>query len=76
MGISKYTLYKVVQVRQGIGSMARDHEAYGKYGHPDLTGTTLTLYGKQKKTRTVEISSGSPVLSGSGASAPIPNLCL
>src|SRR4029077_16396211 len=39
-----------------IGSMARDHEAYGKYGHPDLTGTTLTLYGKQKKTRTVEIS--------------------
>jgi hypothetical protein len=39
-----------------IGSMARDHEAYGKYGHPDLTGTTLTLYGKQHKTRTVEIS--------------------
>ncbi len=39
-----------------IGSMARDHEAYGKYGHPDLTGTTLTLYGKQHKTRTVEIT--------------------
>jgi len=39
-----------------IGSMARDHEAYGKYGHPDLTGTTLTLYGKHHKTRTVEIS--------------------
>ena len=39
-----------------IGSMARDHEAYGKHGHPDLTGTTLTLYGKHHKTRTVEIS--------------------
>ncbi len=39
-----------------IGSMARDHEAYGKYGHPDLTGTTLTLYGKHHKTRTVEIN--------------------
>ena len=36
-----------------IGSMARDHEAYGKYGDPDLTGTTLTLYGKHHK---VEIS--------------------
>jgi hypothetical protein len=36
--------------------MARDHEAYGKYRHPDLTGTTLTLYGKQNKTRTVEIT--------------------
>ena len=39
-----------------IGSMARDHEAYGKYGDPDLTGTTLTLYGKHHKTRTVEIT--------------------
>lgn len=39
-----------------IGSMARDHEAYGKYRHPELTGTTLTLCGKQNKTRTVEIS--------------------
>lgn len=39
-----------------IGSMARDHEAYGKYRDPDLTGTTLTLFGKQNKTRTVEIS--------------------
>ena len=39
-----------------IGSMARDHEAYGKYGHADLTGTTLTLYGKHHKTRTVEIT--------------------
>jgi hypothetical protein len=39
-----------------IGSMARDHEAYGKYGHPDLIGTTLTLYGKHHKTRTVEIT--------------------
>jgi integrase len=38
-----------------IGSMARDHEAYG-CRYPDLTGTTLTLYGKQHKTRTVEIS--------------------
>ena len=34
----------------------RDHEAYGKYGLPELTGTTLTLYGKHRKTRTVEIS--------------------
>jgi integrase len=39
-----------------IGSMARDHEAYGRYGDPDLTGTTLTLYGKHHKTRTVEIA--------------------
>jgi integrase len=39
-----------------IGSMARDHEAYGKYGHPDLTGTALTPYGKHHKTRTVEIN--------------------
>jgi integrase len=38
------------------GSMARDHEAYGKYGDPDLTGTTLTLYGKHHKTRTVEVT--------------------
>jgi integrase len=38
-----------------VGSMARDHEAYGKYGDPDLTGTTLTLYGKHH-TRTVEIT--------------------
>jgi integrase len=38
-----------------IGSMARDHEAYGcQYG--DLTGTILTIRGKQHKTRTVEIS--------------------
>lgn len=39
-----------------IGSMARDHEVYGKYGHPDLTATTLTLYGKHHKTRTVGIT--------------------
>jgi integrase len=38
-----------------IGSMARDHEAYG-CRYRDLTGTTLTVYGKQDKTRTVEIS--------------------
>ncbi len=38
-----------------IGSMARDHEAYG-CRYRDLTGTTLTLYGKQDKSRTVEIS--------------------
>ena len=36
--------------------MARDHEAHGKYGDPGLTGTTLTLYGKHHKTRTVEIT--------------------
>ena len=38
-----------------IGSMARDCEAYG-CRYRDLTGTTLTLYGKQNRTRTVEIS--------------------
>ena len=38
-----------------IGSMARDHEACG-CRYRDLTGTTLTLYGKRDKTRTVEIS--------------------
>jgi integrase len=38
-----------------LGTMARDAEAHKcKYTH--LTGTTLTLYGKQNKTRTVEIS--------------------
>jgi hypothetical protein len=36
--------------------MARDHEAYGKYRHPEVTGTTLTLYVKQNRTRSVEIS--------------------
>ena len=34
---------------------ARDHEAFG-CRYSDLSGTTLTLYGKQHKTRTVEIS--------------------
>ena len=38
-----------------IGSMVRDHEAYGCC-YSDLTGTTLTVRGKQHKTRTVEIS--------------------
>jgi integrase len=38
-----------------LGTMARDAEAHKcKYTH--LTGTTLTIYGKQNKTRTVEIS--------------------
>ena len=38
-----------------IGSMVRDHEAQmAKYS--DLTGTTLTVHGKQHKTRTVEVS--------------------
>ena len=38
-----------------IGTMVRDHEAHiAKY--TDLTGTTLTVHGKQHKTRTVEIS--------------------
>jgi len=37
-----------------IGTMVRDHEAQmAKYS--DLTGTTLTVHGKQHKTRTVEI---------------------
>jgi integrase len=38
-----------------IGSMVRDSEAFG-CRYRDLTGTTLTIYGKQHKTRTVEIS--------------------
>jgi integrase/recombinase XerD len=38
-----------------IGSMVRDEEGY-TCRYTDLTGTTLTLYGKQDKTRTVEIS--------------------
>jgi hypothetical protein len=38
-----------------IGSMAREHEAYN-CRYRDLTATTLTLYGKQHRTRTVEIS--------------------
>ena len=38
-----------------LGSMARDAEAH-RCRYRDLTGTTLTLYGKQNKTRTVEIS--------------------
>jgi integrase len=38
-----------------IGTMVRDHEAQmAKYS--DFTGTTLTVHGKQHKTRTVEIS--------------------
>lgn len=38
-----------------IGTMVRDREAQvAKY--TDLTGTTLTVHGKQHKTRTVEIS--------------------
>jgi len=38
-----------------IRTMVRDHEAQiAKYS--DLTGTTLTVHGKQHKTRTVEIS--------------------
>jgi integrase len=38
-----------------IGTMVRDHEAQ-KANYSDLTGTTLTVHGKQHKTRTVEIS--------------------
>jgi hypothetical protein len=34
-----------------IGSMVRDHEAYGSR-YSDLTGVTLTIRGKQRKTRT------------------------
>jgi integrase len=38
-----------------IGSMVRDEEAQAAR-YSDLTGTTLTVHGKQHKTRTVEIS--------------------
>jgi hypothetical protein len=38
-----------------IGTMARDHEGY-RCRFRDLTGTTLTVYGKHHKTRTVEVS--------------------
>lgn len=40
-----------------IGTMARDSEA-ANCRYQDLTGTTITIYGKQHKTRTVEISDG------------------
>jgi integrase len=38
-----------------IGSMVRDHEGYGSR-YTDVTVVTLTISGKQHKTRTVEIS--------------------
>jgi len=38
-----------------IGSMVRDHEGYGSR-YNDLTAVTLTIRGKRRKTRTVEIS--------------------
>ena len=38
-----------------IGTMARDHEGH-RCRYRDLTGTTLTVYGKHHKTRTVEVS--------------------
>jgi integrase len=38
-----------------IGTMAHDHEGY-KCRYRDLTGTTLTVYGKHHRTRTVEVS--------------------
>jgi integrase len=38
-----------------IGTVVRDHEGYGSR-YIELTGVTLTIRGKQRKTRTVEIS--------------------
>jgi hypothetical protein len=35
-----------------IGNMVRDHEGYGSR-YTDQTGVTLTIRGKQHKTRTV-----------------------
>jgi hypothetical protein len=35
-----------------IDSVVRDHEGYGSR-YTDLTGVTLTIRGKQRKTRTV-----------------------
>jgi integrase/recombinase XerD len=57
-----------------IGSMVRDHEAYGCC-YSDLTGTTLTIRGKQHKTRTVEIIPGSPMRSTSAGNTANPNTC-
>ena len=39
-----------------LGSMVRDHEGYG-FRYTELTGVALTIRGKQRKARTVEISS-------------------
>jgi hypothetical protein len=60
-----------------IGRMVRDHEGYGSR-YSDLTSVTLTIRGKQQKTRTVEIS---PRLAGeinnrrkrSNSEYPFPN---
>src|SRR5215470_768100 len=59
-----------------IGGMARDHEGYGKYGDPDLTGTTLTLYGKHHKTVGSKSRSGSPMPSENARSVTSPHDCL
>ena len=56
--------------------MARDHEGYGKYGDPDLTGTTLTLYGKHHKTVRSKSRSGSPMPSENARSVTSPHDCL
>ena len=48
-----------------LGSMVRDHEGYG-FRYTELTGVTVTIRGKQRKTRTVEIS---PRLAGNKQSA-------
>jgi hypothetical protein len=55
-----------------IGSMVRDHEGYG-FPYTELTGVTLTIRGRQHKTRTVEIS---PRLAGemNVANAATPNI--
>jgi len=59
-----------------IGSMARDHEAYGKYGHADLTGTTLTLTASTTRPARSRSLSGSAMPSANCARAATSKLCL
>jgi hypothetical protein len=59
-----------------IGSMARDHEAYGKYGDPDLTGTTLTFTASTTRPARPKSVSGSPMPSESVGSTAIPKVGL
>lgn len=54
-----------------IGSMARDHEAYG-CRYRDLTGATLTLYGSKTRNAGWKSASGSPTPSTHAGSTLVP----
>jgi hypothetical protein len=56
-----------------IGSMVRDHEGYGSR-YSDLTGVTLTIRGKQHKTRPSKSVQGLPGKLTNVASAATPNI--